>query len=88
MQARRITSFNNLPEKAYLKMVKELFRDKKHTYFVETYGCQMNVRDSQTLRGFFEEMGYTPAETRDNADAVIFNTCCVREGAEDRLLGN
>ncbi len=88
MQARRITSFNNLPEKVYLKMVKELFGDKKHTYFVETYGCQMNVRDSQTLRGFFEEMGYTPAETRESADAVIFNTCCVREGAEDRLLGN
>ncbi len=88
MQARRITSFNNLPEKAYLKMVRELFGDKKHTYFVETYGCQMNVRDSQTLKGFFEEMGYTPAEERESADAVIFNTCCVREGAEDRLLGN
>ncbi len=88
MVERNITSFENLPEKEYIIKVKEFFNDKKHTYFVETYGCQMNVRDSQTLKGFFEEMGYTPSADRQNADAVIFNTCCVREGAEDRLLGN
>ncbi len=88
MAERNITSFENLPEKEYVRKVKEFFNDKKHTYFVETYGCQMNVRDSQTLKGFFEEMGYTPCTERQNADAVIFNTCCVREGAEDRLLGN
>ena len=88
MADRNITSFNNLSEKDFIKKVKEFFGDSKHTYFVETYGCQMNVRDSQTLKGFFEEMGYTPSEDRQSADAVIFNTCCVREGAEDRLLGN
>ena len=55
---------------------------------METYGCQMNVRDSQTLAGMLERMGYTPAAAREDADAVIFNTCCVREGAEERLLGN
>lgn len=88
MQARKITSFKTLPEREYIEKVREFFGDKKHTYFVETYGCQMNVRDSQTLKGFFEEMGYTPALDRQSADAVIFNTCCVREGAEDRLLGN
>ena len=48
----------------------------------------MNVRDSQTLAGMLERMGYTPAAAREDADAVIFNTCCVREGAEERLLGN
>lgn len=88
MADRNITSFNNLSEKDFIKKVKEFFGDSKHTYFVETYGCQMNVRDSQTLKGFFEEMGYTESEDRQSADAVIFNTCCVREGAEDRLLGN
>lgn len=88
MSERNITSFENLPEKEYIAKVKEFFGDKKHTYFVETYGCQMNVRDSQTLKGFFEEMGYTESADRQSADAVIFNTCCVREGAEDRLLGN
>ncbi len=88
MDKHSVISFNDMPEKEYILKVKEFFGEKKHTYFVETYGCQMNVRDSQTLRGFFEEMGYTPSRTREGADAVIFNTCCVREGAEDRLLGN
>lgn len=88
MQARNVISFNDLKEKEYLLKVKELFKNKKHTYFVETYGCQMNVRDSQTLMGMFEEMGYEKSDDRQSADAVIFNTCCVREGAEDRLLGN
>ena len=88
MQARNVISFNDLKEKEYLLKVKEHFKNKKHTYFVETYGCQMNVRDSQTLMGMFEEMGYEKSTDRQSADAVIFNTCCVREGAEDRLLGN
>lgn len=88
MAERNITFFEKLPEKEYVQKVKDFFGDKKHTYFVETYGCQMNVRDSQTLKGFFEGMGYTESADRQNADAVIFNTCCVREGAEDRLLGN
>ncbi|MBP5661753.1 MAG: tRNA (N6-isopentenyl adenosine(37)-C2)-methylthiotransferase MiaB [Clostridia bacterium] len=48
----------------------------------------MNVRDSQTIAGLLESMGYTPAANRQSADAVLFNTCCVREGAEDRLRGN
>ena len=88
MNERSVISFNDLKEKEYLLKVKELFKNKKHTYFVETYGCQMNVRDSQTLMGMFEEMGYEKCDDRNQADAVIFNTCCVREGAEDRLLGN
>lgn len=88
MQARNVISFNDLKEKEYLLRVKEHFKNKKHTYFVETYGCQMNVRDSQTLMGMFKEMGYEKSADRNSADAVIFNTCCVREGAEDRLLGN
>ncbi len=88
MKQTNISDFCALEEKEYLSKVKEFFKDKKHTYFVETYGCQMNVRISQTLAGMFQEMGYVPAESKEEADAVIFNTCCVREGAEDRLLGN
>lgn len=88
MQNRSVISFDGMKEKEYLKKVNDLFNNKPHTYFVETYGCQMNVRDSQTLMGMFEEMGYTKSDDRNSADAVIFNTCCVREGAEDRLLGN
>ena len=88
MKQNNIADFNSLEEKQYLLRVKDFFADKKHTYFVETYGCQMNVRLSQMIAGMFQEMGYVPANAREEADAVIFNTCCVREGAEDRLLGN
>jgi len=88
MQARKIEYFGNTEGKKYISAVRDYFGSARHTYFVETYGCQMNVRDSETLMGLFEEMGYTPAEVREEADAVIFNTCCVREGAEERLLGN
>ena len=88
VQKRDIEQFESTDGATYIKKVNEFFSGRKHTYFVETYGCQMNVRDSQTLSGMFEEMGYTRAQSREEADAVIFNTCCVREGAEDRLLGN
>ncbi len=84
----KIRRFNETENSIYTEKVKNLFGERKHTYFIETYGCQMNVRDSQTLAGLFEKMGYEKTEDRFGADAVIFNTCCVREGAEDRLLGN
>lgn len=88
MQLRKIERFENTSGAEYIQKVTLLLGAEKRTYFVETYGCQMNVRDSQTLAGLLESMGYTPARTREEADAVIFNTCCVREGAEERLLGN
>ncbi len=58
------------------------------TYYVVTYGCQMNAHDSEKLAGMLESMGMVPAEIRDEADFVIFNTCCVRDNAERRALGN
>ena len=88
MQLRKIERFEYTSGAEYIEKVNVLLGTKKRTYFVETYGCQMNVRDSQTLAGILERMGYTPAAAREDADAVIFNTCCVREGAEERLLGN
>lgn len=57
-------------------------------YHIETYGCQMNVRDSQTLAGMLEKMGYDKAEDIDHADLILFNTCCVRDNAERRVFGN
>jgi tRNA-2-methylthio-N6-dimethylallyladenosine synthase len=57
-------------------------------YWVNTYGCQMNVRDSQTLAGMLEEMSYEKASKQDEADLILFNTCCVRENAERRVFGN
>ena len=61
---------------------------RPHTYCVVTYGCQMNAHDSEKLEGMLQEMGMTPAESRETADFVIFNTCCVRDNAQRRALGN
>ena len=57
-------------------------------YFIVTFGCQMNVHDSEKIAGILEERGYTLAKTREEADVIVFNTCAIREGAEDRVFGN
>ena len=54
-------------------------------YFIETYGCQMNVHDSERMAGLLEQSGYDPAESELDADLVVINTCSVRERAEDKL---
>ncbi|QLQ11872.1 MAG: tRNA (N6-isopentenyl adenosine(37)-C2)-methylthiotransferase MiaB [Nocardioidaceae bacterium] len=58
------------------------------TYEVRTYGCQMNVHDSERLSGLLETAGYLKAEQGEQADVVVFNTCAVRENADNRLYGN
>lgn len=58
------------------------------TYAVRTYGCQMNVHDSERLSGLLEGAGYVRASGEDDADVVVFNTCAVRENADNRLYGN
>ena len=58
------------------------------TYEVRTYGCQMNVHDSERLTGLLEEAGYVAAPADDQADVVVFNTCAVRENADNKLYGN
>ena len=57
-------------------------------YFIVTFGCQMNVHDSEKIAGILEQKGYTPADKREEADIIVFNTCAIREGAEDRVFGN
>jgi tRNA-2-methylthio-N6-dimethylallyladenosine synthase len=54
-------------------------------YFIETFGCQMNVHDSERLAGLLDQAGYEAAEAVDDADLVVINTCSVRERAEERL---
>lgn len=56
--------------------------------FVHTYGCQGNVSDSERIKGQLREMGYTFVSSPEEADLVLFNTCAVREHAEDRVFGN
>ncbi len=62
--------------------------DAPRTYEVRTYGCQMNVHDSERLSGLLEDAGYARAGIDQQADVVVFNTCAVRENADNRLYGN
>jgi tRNA-2-methylthio-N6-dimethylallyladenosine synthase len=58
------------------------------TYEVRTYGCQMNVHDSERISGLLESAGYIRANPAETPDVVVFNTCAVRENADNRLYGN
>ncbi len=58
------------------------------SYEIRTYGCQMNMHDSERLAGLLEEAGYRRAPDGETADVVVFNTCAVRENADNRLYGN
>lgn len=57
------------------------------TYFIRTYGCQMNEHDSERIAGLLESQGYAPAASPEAADLVLFNTCAVRENADKRIYG-
>ena len=74
-------------QKAFMDEIRQL-PQRPQSFFVVTYGCQMNAHDSEKLAGMLKEMGIREAEEREEADFVIFNTCCVRENAERRALGN
>jgi len=57
-------------------------------YFIITYGCQMNVHESEKIAGILHGMGYEEAENKETADIIVFNTCCIRENAENHAFGN
>lgn len=57
-------------------------------YFIITYGCQMNLHESEKVAGILSSMGYEATDSEQNADIIVFNTCCIRENAEDRAEGN
>lgn len=65
--------------------LKPIFKGKK--YFLRTYGCQMNVHDSEQIRYYLEALGYTPVDTLEDADIVVLNTCAIRENAKDKVFG-
>ena len=60
----------------------------EQTYFITTYGCQMNEHDSERMAGMLEAEGYRKADSPEDATVVLFNTCCIREKADTRLYGN
>lgn len=61
---------------------------KRPGFFIRTYGCQMNERDSEKMEGLLLQMGFESVASQDEADLVLYNTCCVRESAEDKIFGH
>ena len=76
----------------YLELIAELMGIRKRgevpLAYVRTYGCQQNVADSERIKGMLAKSGYSFTDTPDDADFILFNTCAVREHAEDRVFGN
>ena len=77
-------------QRDYMNKVRLYWEDRGITpkAYIETYGCQQNEADSERMLGMLREMGYVSQEGADYADVVIFNTCAVREHAEQRVFGN
>lgn len=57
-------------------------------YHIVTFGCQMNVHESEKIAGMLEDLGYTSTDKLEESDIIVFNTCAIREGAQDRAFGN
>lgn len=85
---------NYKDQQVFVTHIKKLNEDyfnktgNRKKFYISTYGCQMNVRDSETLFGMLTDMGYIHTDTETNADLVVYNTCCVRENAENKVYGN
>lgn len=73
-------------EKEYIEKVRKINENKPIKYHILTMGCLLNENDSEKLCGMIEEMGYTKCEDPKKADLIIFNTCCIRENAEEKLF--
>ena len=74
-------------QKEYMEKIKKINEGKNLKYSIFTMGCQLNENDSEKLCGMLEEMNYSKTENINESDFIIFNTCCVRENAEDKLFG-
>ena len=65
--------------------LKPVFKGKK--YFLRTYGCQMNVHDSEEIKYYLEQLGFNSVDVLEDADIVVLNTCAIRENAKDKVFG-
>ncbi len=79
-------------QQEYMKLIAEIMEIRKRgempLAFIRTYGCQQNVADSEKIKGMLALSGFGFTDTPDDADFILFNTCAVREHAEDRVFGN
>ena len=74
-------------QEEFMQKVKEKNDGKYKKYYILTMGCQLNENDSEKLAGMLNEMNYAETQNMQDADIIVFNTCCVRENAEERLFG-
>ena len=76
-----------LRQREFMRLVKAMDA-RPQSYHIVSMGCQMNERDSESIAGMLSEMGMTHESVRERADLILYNTCCVRENAENKALGN
>ena len=74
-------------QKEYINKIRKINEGKNFKYAILTMGCQLNENDSEKISGMLEQMGYTKTQKIEEANLIAFNTCCVRENAEDKLFG-
>ena len=89
----RVISPEELARQApFMEQVRRFYEERRPEAaplaYVRTYGCQQNVADSEKMKGQLAQMGFGFTDTPDNADFILFNTCAVREHAQDRVFGN
>ena len=85
LEAKKRTKDNNT-EFIYVDPIKNnKYLDKK--YYIRTYGCQMNVHDSEEIAGMLENLGFVSTDEMENADLILLNTCAIRENAHDKVFG-
>lgn len=86
-----LTDFDET-QNEYLNLIYEIMETRKRSdkpiAYIHTYGCQQNVADGECIKGMLEKAGFEFEDKPDNADVILFNTCAVREHAEDRVFGN
>ena len=90
MKLAAIRNKDELPKYEYQSVIidediSKLLKGKK--YYIRTYGCQGNLRDSEVIAGILEKIGYVCCENETDADIILLNTCCVRENAEKKVFG-
>ena len=72
----------------YINKIKEIMKDEEKYALVKTYGCQQNFSDSEKIKGILKELGFDFTDDPQKADFILFNTCAIREHAQDRVFGN
>lgn len=87
MSIKYITSSELEHQNDYIQSVRQILPNQQ-TYYIYTYGCQLNENDSEKLAGLLDEMGFEKSMTPETADLVLLNTCSIRENADGRFYGN